>query len=59
MTLVKNKSTDENRRFWSHVESVAEQATKWRELTADVSPARASASPEEKRQPESQSPDQS
>jgi len=59
MTLVKNKNTDENRRFWSHVESVAEQATKWRELTADVSPARAPGSPEQERQPASQSRDQS
>lgn len=26
MALVKNKSTDENREFWSHVETVAKQA---------------------------------
>ena len=29
MSVVKNKSTAENREFWSHVEAVAEEVKKW------------------------------
>jgi hypothetical protein len=29
MSVVKNKSTEENREFWSHVEAVAEDVKKW------------------------------
>jgi hypothetical protein len=33
MSIVKNKTTEENREFWSHVESVAEGVKSWLGLT--------------------------
>lgn len=29
MPVIKNKSTEENRDFWSHVETVAKEVEKW------------------------------
>jgi hypothetical protein len=29
MAIIKNKSTDENRQFWSHVEAVAKEVRTW------------------------------
>ena len=29
MPVVKNKSTEENREFWSHVEAIAKEVEKW------------------------------
>jgi hypothetical protein len=29
MAIIKNKSTDENRQFWSHVEAVANEVRTW------------------------------
>ena len=29
MAVVKNKTTDENRQFWAHVETVAKQVSSW------------------------------
>ncbi len=29
MAVVKNKSTEENREFWSHVEAVANEVRSW------------------------------
>ncbi len=33
MPLVKNKATEENREFWSHVETVAAEVKKWPDWT--------------------------
>lgn len=38
MSVVKNKSTDRDREFWSHVEAVASQARRIRALTCPQSP---------------------
>lgn len=37
MSVVKNKSTEENREFWSHVEAVAEEVKKWPNWTGESS----------------------
>jgi hypothetical protein len=29
MAIIKNKTTDENRQFWSHVEAVAQEVRTW------------------------------
>jgi hypothetical protein len=39
-TVVKNKSTERNREFWSHVETIAEQSRTNRAATTPHSPPR-------------------
>lgn len=33
MAVIKNKTTEENRRFWSHVEEVAREVQAWPDWT--------------------------
>ena len=40
MAVVKNKSTEENREFWSHVEAVVEDVKTWPRWTEDTGPKR-------------------
>lgn len=35
MPVVKNKTTDENREFWSHVEAVANEVRTWPDWMAN------------------------
>jgi ribulose kinase len=38
MPVVKNKSTEENREFWSHVEAVAKEVRTWPDWMGNRSP---------------------
>jgi hypothetical protein len=47
MSVVKNKSTEENRQFWSHVEAVAEGVKSWPRWTENTSQSRSDEHPEQ------------